>query len=123
MTHACASRPIEAAPRRGSASLAPLTRDEIRRSHFENAYDAVRHLRPLFLASRGSTSILNAPQDDIVVIINDQVQGGVEELRSVPAVGIVWVRRLSAAEVYGRVGRPAPSGGIELRVGSCTACD
>jgi hypothetical protein len=119
----CAHRPVEASVRRNSAFLAPLTRDEIRRSPFENAYDAVRHLRPMFLASRGPTSILNAPQDDIVVIINDQVQGGVEDLRSVPAVGVVWVRRLSAAEVYGRLGRSAPSGGIELRVGSCSVCD
>jgi hypothetical protein len=102
---------------RSVAPHAPLTAEEIRGTPFTNAYDLVQYLRPAFLKRRGPTSIMMGPRDDILVIVNDQAYGGVEELRSVPAGGIVWMRRLSAAEVYGRLGRTAPSGGIEIRLG------
>ncbi len=115
VTSACASGGFESWPRATSASPPHLTAHEIRKSRFDNAYDAVRHLRPLFLNSRGPTSIQEAPVHDILVIINDQVHGGVDELRTVPAVEILWVRRLTAADVYYKLGRTAPSGAIEVR--------
>jgi hypothetical protein len=115
-TYGCA--PASSGGARASvAPLAPLTAEEIRRTPFTNAYDLVQHLRPAFLVRRGPTSIMMAPRDDIVVIVNDQAYGGVEELRTVPAGSIILMRRLSSAEVYGRLGRAAPSGGIEIRVG------
>jgi hypothetical protein len=118
-TFGCAAGGNGASPRRPSAlaPLEPLTADEIRRAPFNNAYDLLQHLRPAFLIRRGPTSILMPPAHDIVVIINDQTYGGVEELRTVPTAGIRWVRRLSPTEVYGRIGRSAPSGGIEIRLG------
>ena len=93
-----------------------LTAEEIRSAQFANAIDVLRHLRPGFLVSRGPTSILAAPRDDLLVIVNGQVMGGVDELGVVPATGILWVRRLSAADVHSRFGRSAPSGGIEVRL-------
>ena len=121
LTAACAPGSFDTSASMASATSqhALLTADEIRRTRFTNAYDAVRYLRPLFLATRGPTSISDPPPDDIVVIVNGQQQGGLEELRAVPANGILWIRRLSAAEVYVKLGRPAPSGGIEVRMVPC----
>jgi hypothetical protein len=97
-----------------------LSGTEIREGKYNNAYDAVRHLRPLFLNSRGPTSIREAPPHDILVIINDQVFGGVDELRAVPVAEVLWLRRLTASEVYYKLGRSAPSGGIEIRTLPCS---
>ena len=97
-----------------------LSGSEIRGGRFSNAYDAVRALRPLFLNSRGPTSILEAPPHDIVVIINGQVYGGVDELRALPAEEVAWLRRLSASDVYYKLGRSAPSGGIEVKTLPCS---
>jgi hypothetical protein len=96
-----------------------LGASEIRKGQYSNAYDAVRNLRPLFLNSRGPTSILETPAHDILVIINGQAFGGVEELRAVPANEVLWLRRLTASDVYYRLGRSAPSGGIEVRTLPC----
>jgi hypothetical protein len=74
----------------------------------------------MFLNSRGPTSILEAPTHDILIIINDQVFGGVDELRVLPTAEILWLRRLTASEVYYKLGRTAPSGGIEVRTLPCS---
>lgn len=97
-----------------------LSGSEIREGQYNNAYEAVRHLRPLFLNSRGPTSIREAPAHDILVIINDQAFGGVDELRAVAVAEILWLRRLTASEVYYKLGRSAPSGGIEVRTLLCS---
>lgn len=118
VTTACASGG-SASPGRANELHTRLTASEIRQSRFDNAYDAVRHLRPMFLNSRGPTSALAAPAEDILVIINGQVLGGVDELRAIEAVEVLWVRRLTASDVYFRLGRTAPSGGIEVRTVPC----
>ena len=120
LTSGCASAPPEVSVRTRNTSSALLTGDEIRRNRIDNAYDAVRRLRPTYFNTRGPTSI-NAPRGGIVVIVNGLLFGGVEELRSVPTAEITWVRRLTAAEAYIKVGRPAPNGGIELRLDPCPA--
>ncbi len=120
-TFGCASAPPETSVRTKTTSSALLTGDEIRRNHIDNAYDAVRRLRPAFLSTRGPTSVLNAPRQDIVVIVNGLPYGGVEDLRSLRAGEIAWVRRLTAAEAYVKSGHPAPSGAIELRLEPCPA--
>jgi len=118
-TAGCAAGRFESGARNRGTPHGPLTANEIRRSQFDNAYDAVRGLRPVFLNVRGPTSITAPPSHDILVIINDQVHGGVDELRAVPAAEVLWVRRLTASEVYFRLGRSAPSGGIEVRTLTC----
>jgi hypothetical protein len=118
----CAAGTLETSAARGAApatSRTVLTAAEIRHTRFTNAYDAVRYLRPVFLSSRGPTSLLASPRDDIVVIINGQVYGGLDELRTVSTDGIRSIRRLTAAEVYTKYGHSAPSGGIEVQLGAC----
>ena len=116
----CASGGRESSTRGPSAGQPYLGASEIRQGRFVNAYDAVQALRPIFLNTRGPTSILEAPAHDIVVIINGQVFGGVDELRALPAVEVAWLRRLSASDVYYKLGRSAPSGGIEVKTLPCS---
>ena len=116
---ACASGTYE--PRLSTTAAQPyLSGSEIRKHQYNNTYDAIRHLRPLFLNSRGPTSLLEAPAHDIIVIVNDQAYGGVDELRVLSTAEILWLRRLTASEVYYRLGRSAPSGGIEVRTRPCS---
>jgi hypothetical protein len=117
-TTGCASGGIESFART-PAGQPYLSATEIRQGRFNNAYEAVRALRPLFLNSRGPTSILEQPPNDIVVIINGQIYGGVDELRALPAGEVAWLRRLSASDVYYKLGRTAPSGGIEVKTFPC----
>ena len=118
-TFGCASAPPAMSARTMTTSSSLLTGDEIRRNRIDNAYDAVRRLRPAYLRPRGPTSFSNAPQHDIIVIVNGQVYGGVEELRTLHAAEISWMRHLSASEAYVKTGRPSSSGAIELRVEPC----
>jgi hypothetical protein len=111
-TSACASGGVSSSTT--SSNPAHLTGLEIQQARLSNAYDAVRYLRPLFLNVRGPTSVQQKPTHDIVVIIAGQVHGGVDELRRIPTEEVLWVRRLTASEVYYKHGRTAPSGGIEV---------
>jgi hypothetical protein len=115
----CASSGLDS-PTRTPGGQPYLGASEIRKGRFSNAYDAVRALRPLFLTARGPTSILETPPHDIVVIVNGQLFGGVEELRALPADEVAWLRRLSASDVYYKLGRSAPSGGIEVKTFPCS---
>jgi len=118
-THGCASASPPMSVRTMTTSSSLLTGEEIRRNRIDNAYDAVRRLRPAYLSRRGPTSFNNAPQHDIIVIVNGQVYGGVEELRTLHATEITWMRHLSAAEAYVKTGHPTSAGAIELRIEPC----
>ena len=75
-----------------------LRADEIAAAEVGTAYDAIMRLRPRFLMGRGSTSI-NLPYSGGVRIYVDGVyQQRADDLRSVPASDIVYIRYLSAAE-------------------------
>ncbi len=81
-------------PRNGNI----LRADEIAAAEVVTAYDAIIRLRPRFLMSRGSTSI-NLPYSGGVRIYVDGIfQQSADDLRSVIAADIVYIRYLSAAE-------------------------
>ena len=91
-----------------------ITAAEIEATDAATAYDAIARLRPSFLMTRGSTSIVAPPPEPIVVIVDRTVVGGVSALREVNAAAVKSARRLSAADVYFKTGRSAPSGGLEV---------
>ena len=97
-----------------AARSSVITAAEFRRTGAANLYDGIERLRPAFFTRRGRTSINNEPAVSIVVIVNRQVIGGLDELRSMGATDLVCVRRLRAAEVYLITGVSPPDGGIEL---------
>jgi hypothetical protein len=114
-TLACGLPPARssAAP---AASSSLITSEELQSTSQSNLYDAITQARPMFFATRGPISILHEPPS-MVVIENRQVQGGLEQLRSIDARHVRSVRRLSAAEVYQMTGRAVSSGGVEVVLG------
>jgi hypothetical protein len=100
-----------------SSTSSTISAIELQRTTASNVYDAILQLRPLFLATRGMTSVTSAPDQGIVVIVDHQVLGGVAELRNIAVAITKSVRRLSAADVYQLAGISAPAGGIEVVIG------
>lgn len=83
-----------------------------------NAYDAVLHLRPQFLQSRGNTS-LNAEgspggQPLPIVFLDGQRFGGVEMLRNIPLSNVKEIHFISAADATTRWGTGYANGVIEV---------
>jgi hypothetical protein len=112
-----ASLATTSAPLRATSPLAPLGLAELDRANTADLYDAIAKLRPAYFATRGSTSILNASDVPIVVIINGRIVGGVAELRNISVAITRSVRRLDASDVYQMTGQSVPSGGIEVVLG------
>jgi hypothetical protein len=90
---------------------------ELRGAAASNLYDAIVQLRPAFFATRGAISLINEPPNEIIVIVNRQVRGGVSELRQINTTQTKSVRRLTAAEVFQLTGASAPAGGILVELG------
>ena len=99
------------------ASSSTIDAAELQRTGASNLYDAINQLRPGFFPSRGRTSVLNQSDDEILVVLDRQVLGGVSELRNIATKITRSVRRLSAADVFQITGRMASSGGIEVVLG------
>jgi hypothetical protein len=100
-----------------ASSASTITAAEIDGTTASTLYDAIVQLRPGFFATRGSTSLLNEPEQAIVVIVNRRAIGGPSELRSIAVAITKSVKRLSAAEVFQITGLSAPAGGVEVVLG------
>jgi hypothetical protein len=95
-----------------SSSSDVLRREEIAKSSAMNAHEAIRLLRPLFLRSRGRTSILRPNESEPVVYLDDRQLGGLAVLRDIPANTIYEVRYFSPAQAQMRWGSGHAAGAI-----------
>ena len=79
----------------------------------------MRSFRSVPISSPGEVrfSLIDEPEHPALVIIDRRAIGGVGELRSIAAVLVLSVRRLSASEVHQLTGLSAPAGGIEVVLG------
>jgi hypothetical protein len=76
-----------------------LTAREIATIDVSTAYDAIERLRPLFLRSRGKTSLSNIRnQQYATVFINGVRNGDISTLRDFPANTVLEVRYYTVAE-------------------------
>jgi hypothetical protein len=75
-----------------------LRADEIAAAEVATAYDAIMRLRPRFLMGRGPTSIDLPFGGGVRIYVDGVFQRSADDLRSVMAADIVYVRYLSAAE-------------------------
>lgn len=92
-----------------------ITRDEIAKSMESNAFEAVARLRPLFLKSRGRTSI-NAQGDmHATVFVDGQRYGDVSALRNISTNQIQEIRYLNGPDATTKYGIAYGSGAIEIR--------
>lgn len=100
-----------------------ITREQIDRGQWANAYDLVSNLRPRWVHTRGADSFENPGQ--VQVYVDGTRLGGVQLLRTLPTTAIQrieWVDPVSAAGrwglnhahgvihlIYGRDGRWTPA--------------
>lgn len=99
---ACVSTPDSAGARvdRGDAHV--ISRAEIDRGQWRNAYDLVRDLRPSWLRRRGADSFENP--GSVQVYTDGTRLGEIGLLRTLPTAGIArleWVDPVSAAGRWG----------------------
>jgi outer membrane receptor for ferrienterochelin and colicin len=109
---ACASAGTAAPAGRNSNVI---SEDEIAASHEANAYEVIRTLRPLFLKSRGRSSINGSGTDYATVFVDGQQYGDLTTLRNVVASQIREIRYYSAADAMTRFGMQAGGGAIDIR--------
>ena len=97
-----------------------IDRSEISKSSAQNAYDAVRALRPAFLVSRGPTSLLRSRDSGTspVIYLDNTRFGDLSTLRNIPILGIFEIRYFSATQAQLRWGMDHPSGAILVLTGS-----
>ncbi|MBC7896626.1 MAG: hypothetical protein H7066_14515 [Cytophagaceae bacterium] len=95
-----------------------LRRDEISRSGATDAITAIRMLRPVFLQSRGRTSILRQENTEPAVYLDDRLLGGVSTLRDIPSNQVIEVRYFGPAQAQMRWGTGNSAGAILVRTGS-----
>jgi hypothetical protein len=105
----------------GGGSASPrdsnvITEQELSAIPVGNAYDAIERLRPLFLRSRGKTSI-NTPGTQYATVYVDGVRyGDLNSLRNILASHVVDIRYYNGAEAGSRFGLQNTAGVIEIRM-------
>jgi hypothetical protein len=116
---ACASGGASGKTRTSRHSRNVITSEELATAtDVTNAYDAVLHLRPQFLQSRGNTSMNeeSSPggQPLPIVFLDGQRFGGVETLRNIPLSNVKEIHFISAADATTRWGTGYANGVIEV---------
>ena len=103
-------------PGRPGQTRAPLqiTLEEIRSSGQSNAYEVVQALRPEWLRIRGPTT-LRPEGDPILVYLETQRLGTVEQLRNISAAAIESIRFLDRREASLQFGPGHVNGAIVIR--------
>lgn len=88
--------------------------DELVASGAPSLFDALRRTRANFFAGRGTTSLLNAPTDPILVFHAGALMGTTESLRNIAPRDVRVVRRISAIDTWQKYGRHVSISGIEV---------
>ena len=102
-THAMLVVALTACASAGNKSGTPkdssvITREEIATSMESNAYDAVARLRPLFLKSRGRTTINGEVNDYATVFVDGVRYGDLSTLRGIVTNQIQMIRFLGGPD-------------------------
>ena len=111
----CGAHPNRSDPG-GVRSSDVITIDEILATKTQNAYDAVRRLRPSFLQTRGPTTLAprgNTPTAPSVYLDNRRY-GDIESLRTLTVDGIFEIRYLSPNQAQLKWGMNHASGVIHV---------
>jgi hypothetical protein len=98
----------------GARSSDVIYLDELTASKTQNAYDAVRRLRPRFMQPRGQTSLLLRTDQVPAIYLDNRRYGDLESLRMLPIDGIFEIRFLSANQAQQRWGMNHAAGVIHV---------
>lgn len=91
-----------------------ITAEQIATTHESNAYDAINQIKPLWLKSRGQTSVNTGSSPYASVFVDGQYFGDLASLRQIIAPQIKEVRYLNGPNAVTRYGMQYGSGVIEV---------
>ena len=91
-----------------------ITSAELGHSDAASVYEAIRHLRPLFLRTRGPNSVLNSTAMGPAVIVDQTLLGGIQALSDIPLKDVQAVRYVAAWDATTRYGAGHADGVIEV---------
>jgi hypothetical protein len=92
-----------------------LTQDEIAAAKVATAYEAIQQLRPMFLRTRGRTTVNSQANDYAVVFVDGQRYGDLSSLNGIVASSVLEARFLSGPDAVNRYGMQYGSGVIEIK--------
>jgi hypothetical protein len=92
-----------------------ITQPEIQASFETNAYDVVSKLRPMFLKTRGRTSIREGDPEYAAVFLDDQFFGDLNSLKNIAATQIQEIRYYPGTEVATKFGMQYGAGVIAVK--------
>ncbi len=110
---ACASGGGAGAPEAPRPNPNLITAEEIAGAHVQNAFEAVRQLRPRFLMTHGGTTSTHGVQ----VMVDDVPRGGVSALGSINASDVVEIRYLDPSDATMKYGTGYTGGLIIVKTG------
>ena len=91
-----------------------ITSDEIARVNVQNAYEVVQKLRPAMLRQRQIATAHAQASGELLVYMDNNRLGNVEQLRQISASSIAALRYFSASEAQTKWGSGHPGGVIEI---------
>jgi outer membrane receptor for ferrienterochelin and colicin len=92
-----------------------LTQQEIAEANVSTAYEAISKLRPMFLKTRGRTTINGEANDYAVVFVDGQRFGSLNSLNNILASSILEARFLPGSEAVNRYGMQYGGGAIDIK--------
>ena len=112
LSTACASA---ATPGTHARDTNVISENEIAASHESNAFEVIRSLRPMYLKTRGHSSINGTGSDYATVFVDGQQYGDLSTLRNIVSSQIREIRYYGSADATTKFGMQAAGGAIEIR--------
>jgi hypothetical protein len=110
---ACASSGTAGTAVRRDPNL--ITEQEIAASNESNVFDVVNRLRPMFLKTRGRSTINAGGSEYASVFLDGQYFGELGSLRNIVASQIHEIRYLNGPDAVSRYGMRYGSGAVDVR--------
>lgn len=92
-----------------------ITEQEIAASAESNVFDVVSRLRPMFLKTRGRSTINSGGSEYASVFLDGQYFGELGSMRNIVASQIHEIRYLSGPDAVSRYGMRYGSGAVDVR--------
>jgi len=105
---------VRAAPTPVLANQSLITREDIEKIHATTALDIVQRYRSDVLTARAPSSVLLNKQIHPVVFLNGQFYGGIDELRNLPADGVLEIQFFSGTDAVTKFGSQHGGGVIQI---------
>lgn len=95
-----------------------LTQEQFASRHFSNVYEAVEEFHSPWLSTRGTDSF--SSPSEVKVYLDNTLMGGIETLKSIPIINVVYVRHYDGPSATSRWGTGHAAGVIYVSTHATT---